>query len=453
MFELIVRFRNEDDIKALADRLGIKISKYISEIELPYEKLEYIRYQEPTYLESERDIGYVGMPEFNRNFKLAEYHKITFKLDTEYFSIKRICLAFNQNITEKTKSIWYPKWNPEIDSNKNLRVLGGEMPIHPMYIVSKNRAVKNYWHTSWRLAQIGIPHYIVVEPQEVEAYRETFDHGYATILELDMKFKEDYDVIDKTLGNVNSTGPGAARNFVWEHSKANGDKWHWVFDDNIDGFCMYWRGHRIKCFAPGMFRAVEKFVDRYDNIGQAGLNYASFMPDGTTTKAITINTRIYSLILNRNDVQYRWRGRYNEDTILSLDIITSGLCTVQFNGLVGEKLTTQKVGGGNTTEFYEIDEEGTRPKSQMLVDVYPQYATLVHRFNRVHHYVNYTQFKEPLKLKEGISLDDFDDIDNQGIEIYRIPWDICGNRELDNAKWLSEHVNEFERVDNTDLFL
>ena len=45
----------------------------------------------------------------------------------------------------------------------------------------------------------------------------------------------------------------------------------------------------------------------------------------------------------------------------------------------------------NTDELYQ---EGTHNKSQMLVDMHPDVTTLVHKFNRVHHHVNYRPFKK-----------------------------------------------------------
>jgi hypothetical protein len=110
-----------------------------------------------------------------------------------------------------------------------------------------------------------------------------------------------------------------------------------------------------------------------------------------------INTRIYSCNLIKNDATwldgrpFRWRGRYNEDTILSLDMLTEGYCTVQFNAFLQDKVRTQVLGGGNSAEFYF--KEGTGAKSQMLKDVYPQYTELTWKFGRIHHEVNYRPFK------------------------------------------------------------
>jgi hypothetical protein len=103
------------------------------------------------------------------------------------------------------------------------------------------------------------------------------------------------------------------------------------------------------------------------------------------------NTRIYSCNLIRNDLKFRWRGRYNEDTILSLDMLFGGWCTAQFNVFLQDKVATQKIRGGNTDEFYI--REGTLEKSRMLVKTYPEVARLVKRYNRWHHHVDYSRFE------------------------------------------------------------
>src|SRR5207245_2694711 len=93
--------------------------------------------------------------------------------------------------------------------------------------------------------------------------------------------------------------------------------------------------------------------------------------------AFEMNTRVYSCNLIRNDIPYRWRGRYNEDTDLSLRILKDGFCTVQFWAFLQNKLGTQRLAGGNTAEFYEV--EGTGPKSDMLQRMHPDVTRLVVR--------------------------------------------------------------------------
>lgn len=88
--------------------------------------------------------------------------------------------------------------------------------------------------------------------------------------------------------------------------------------------------------------------------------------------------------------------------------LEAGWCTVQFNAFLQKKTTTQKLKGGNTDAFYAT--EGTMPKSEMQVRMHPDVSRLVWRFNRWHHYVDYTPFKKTkLIRKSGVELADHAD--------------------------------------------
>jgi hypothetical protein len=163
-------------------------------------------------------------------------------------------------------------------------------------------------------------------------------------------------------------------------------------DDNITLFARLHENQRIPVGDGTIFHAMEEFVLRYKNIGMAGPQYWMFAPSRSKLPPYVINTRIYSCNLIRNDLPFRWRGRYNEDTDLSLVMLKAGWATVQFNAFLQYKLTTQTLGGGNTEAFYA--EEGTLPKSQMLVKMHPDVARLVWKFRRWHHFVDYTPFKD-----------------------------------------------------------
>ena len=61
--------------------------------------------------------------------------------------------------------------------------------------------------------------------------------------------------------------------------------------------------------------------------------------------------------------------------------------TIVYLFLLQGKLGTQTQKGGNTKEFY--GHEGTKPKSELLKQVYPEYTRLVERWGRPHHHVDY----------------------------------------------------------------
>ena len=286
-------------------------------------------------------------------------------------------------------------------------------PQHPIYIVSKGRS--GYMLTSRALATMGVPHLVVVEPHEGDVYRAAVERLRlpVSVIEMDLGYKATYGLCDG-LGNTRSTGPGPARNFAWQHSIDNGAKWHWVMDDNIRTFYRLHENRKVKCISPAPFLAMEDFCERYANVAMAGPNYNFFVPSSQKRPPFIKNTRIYSCNLIRNDVPFRWRGRYNEDTILSLDMLKAGWCTIQFNAFLQAKTATQRMKGGNTEDFYHREgtkgqgryaENGTTAKSEMLVRVHPDVARLAWRYGRVHHHVDYRPFRaRALTLRKGFVL-------------------------------------------------
>lgn len=258
--------------------------------------------------------------------------------------------------------------------------------------MSKGRAENGL--TTRALHEMGVPHYIVVEPQEYEAYKS--GRSFGQIIVLPMSYKTEYELCDE-LGLEKSTGPGPARNFCIDHSFQNGFKRHWVMDDNIDAFHYLNKNEKHEVRTGSTLCAAEDFVDRYSNVPVSGLNYYSFCKKTDKVPPYVLNTRIYSCLLIDNNSGYRWRGRYNEDTDLSLRVLKDGNCTIQFNAFLCGKITTQRMRGGNSADFY--DDEGTLPKSEMLAAMHPDVAKVVWKFNRWHHHVDYSPFKDNKLIK------------------------------------------------------
>ncbi len=277
-------------------------------------------------------------------------------------------------------------------------------PRHPVYIVSKGRWRREARLTSRYLHDMGVPHYIVVEASELEAYAAEVDSS-ATLLVLDPRYQAEYETCDE-LGDSKSRGPGPARNYAWEHSISIGATWHWVMDDNLRGFYRLNRNFKVPVTDGTILAAMEDFAERYSNVLMAGPNYFAFIARKSVMPPFVPNTRIYSCNLIRNDAPYRWRGRYNEDTDLSLRMLKDGYCTILFNAFLAFKVPTQSIRGGNTDAFYR--DEGTLPKSRMLVELHPDVTKLVWRFGRPHHLVDYRPFRRnrlrrrpDLEISEG----------------------------------------------------
>ena len=123
----------------------------------------------------------------------------------------------------------------------------------PIYIISKNRYKRR--PTANTLEEMGIDYYIVVEKEEYKEYKKVVK---GTVLILPDKYKKNYDRFWKDTDN--RCGPGAARNFCWEHSIKNGFKFHWVMDDNIEAIGRYNNNMKVKCLTATPFYIMEQFV-------------------------------------------------------------------------------------------------------------------------------------------------------------------------------------------------
>jgi len=270
-------------------------------------------------------------------------------------------------------------------------------PQFPLYIPSLGR--HQYMMTSKALTAMGVTHNIVVEPHEVALYKSAVkrDKLLTRVIPLDMSYKDSYEYCDDK-GTTISTGSGPARNFIWEHSISEGHEYHWIMDDNIQCFRRFNKAKKVKCENPAFWSAMEDFVLRYKNVAMAGPMYSMFAPANTTAKfkPLRLNTRVFSCNLIRNDIGFRWRGRYNEDVILSADILKAGWCTILFFPFLQDKSATQTMKGGNTDTVYK---HGTLEKSQMIVKVHPDISELAIRYGRYHHKTDFSGFKNQKLIK------------------------------------------------------
>jgi hypothetical protein len=249
-------------------------------------------------------------------------------------------------------------------------------PKHPVYIISKGRWESRL--TAKALDEIGVPFRIVIEPQELPQYSAVIDQKKILVLPF------------ANLGQ----GSIPARNWVWEHSLAEGAASHWILDDNIAWFARYHLNKKLRVTSGVCFVVVEDLTARYYNVAISGLQYEMFIPASKVFAPVFINTRIYSCILIRNDIPYRWRGRYNEDTDLSLRVLKDGWCTLLVNAFVCKKMTTMTVKGGNTESLYKLNGiDGRLLMAQSLQQQHPDVCTIVRKWGRWQHLVNYRPFK------------------------------------------------------------
>jgi hypothetical protein len=261
------------------------------------------------------------------------------------------------------------------------------IPFYPVYIISKGRWESR--HTAKALERMKVPYSIVIEPQECDQYAAVIDRQR---------------IITLPFSNLGQ-GSIPARNFVWEHAAARLASRYWILDDNIEGFYRLHHNLKVPSATGSIFRAAEDFVDRYENVAIAGFHYHMFASRKTKMPPFLRNRRIYSCILIKTDIPYRWRGRYNEDTDLSLRVLKDGWCTILFFAFLAGKLPTMSVKGGNTAELYKDD--GRLKMAESLREQHPDVTTITWKWDRWQHQVDYSGFKRNLlKLRPGVVIEE-----------------------------------------------
>ncbi len=252
-------------------------------------------------------------------------------------------------------------------------------PNYPVYVISKGR-----WESRLTVKALearAIPYHVVIEQPEYDQYAAVIDPAKILVLPFH----------DLGLGSI------PARNWVWEHSISSGAKRHWILDDNIRDFYRLHENIKYRTDSGATFLACEEFTDRYLNVALSGMQYEMFAPRLSKHLPFALNTRIYSCILIKNDLPYRWRGRYNEDTDLSLRALKDGWCTILFYAFLADKKATMTMKGGNTDQLYQGD--GRLLMAQSLQAQHPDVVEIVQKWGRWQHKVDYRPFRNNRLVK------------------------------------------------------
>lgn len=224
----------------------------------------------------------------------------------------------------------------------------------------------------------GIPFRLVIEEPEREAYAAVWG--------------------DECLLALPFTGQGisAARTWTKAHARGEGHYRHWQIDDNIRCIRRFLRGKQLKC-APGpALRMVEEFVDRYTNVAAAGLKHQAYI----SSEPFAMNQQVYSCMLIRSDLPHEWRG-LPSDTDFSLQILSSGWCTVLISAFQIEKAGTTSMKGGNTEAY---SQDGRLKGLRALQARWPGVVSLTRRNGRVSATVT-AWHKYPQRLERKPSTD------------------------------------------------
>ncbi len=342
------------------------------------------------------------MPEFTIQDCSPQYRLVVNFMTRE--DRKEFAEKLGIKLTEKTDSTFFPQ---QAALQGQYAYTGGKFKSrYPICIPSKGR--HDCQTTGRALDRLGVDYKFFVESDEYDLYSAAVG-------------------ADKVISMpFNNLGQGSipARNFIWEWAKEHGHARHWCVDDNIKSFGRMNLNRRINIHGGAPFLAMEDFVDRYENIALAGPHNQGFCGDRSAdTSPFFLNSRVYSCSLIKTDLPYRWRGRYNEDTDLSLRVLKDGHCTVLFRSILMDKGATafakrKAMRGGNTDNVYNTNDH-RRAFAESLKEQHSDCVEVVWKFNRWHHQVDYSRFKGN-KLIRKKSVTPIARINNYGMVLAKV---------------------------------
>jgi hypothetical protein len=277
--------------------------------------------------------------------------------------------------------------------------------MFPIYIISKGRSRATMkTGTTGALSKFGIPHYIMVEPQEEELYNNN-KFPASTILTIPQSERDkdherfcDWSIgKEAELGASMGRGAVASRNSTKLHAKESGARAFYNMDDNATGFFKWmtekeldfydcWHALQQDETVPekdrSYYRNLEKwgfakvsmmrfnenegdkvkqiFFDDFepnlfkiDNLAFIGFNTVDACPRCVAQYLIRpVGRRVYSCTLMKSDYELEWWGQTSDDVLLNIDCLSHGYVMACLWRWVMGKPFTQTTKGGCTTDAY-----------------------------------------------------------------------------------------------------
>jgi hypothetical protein len=209
---------------------------------------------------------------------------------------------------------------------------------YPIAVLSFNRANDRDGLTHKLLTKMRIKHYMFIEPQHEEMYKQWYNQEYCKLVICPRNFSED------------KMGSCRVRTYICEYFNLIYFDRVWMLDDNIKHYGRFQSGVKNRIEGPGIFTSVEEYIKQYDNVGLVSHNFWPFITEGQGRACIVKNGKCFSSILCPTDAV--WKYKYEEDTLLSIEYIQQGKCNLCFNHIVYDKPTSGVSKGGNQDNLY-----------------------------------------------------------------------------------------------------
>jgi len=182
-----------------------------------------------------------------------------------------------------------------------------------IYVPSKGRAGTS--KTIENLIKEGIHFYLVVEPQDLQKYKQTYSNREPIYLVLP----------------ENNRGIGFVRQFILNHARSGTSEWYWMLDDDISSMSQQVGTKNVKTTFEFVLREAAQLFQSCPDLGQGALEYQQF--SWSAKKNLVFNSycdvAVFINVKRTYHINYRPMVDLKEDRDFTLQILASGLCTAR----------------------------------------------------------------------------------------------------------------------------
>lgn len=265
-----------------------------------------------------------------------------------------------------------------------------ELKINTIYIISKGRPQCTTAKTLTNMHYKG-EWFIVCGNNDdtVEEYKKNWGEDRVIVFDWYEEIKHT-DPMDNFGFEKKASGACPVRNATKRISRERGEKRHWQFDDDYNGFYRY--NHELN--KNVRIRSGKKFFNELYRLAEFGYNAnlsnVGFCPSTIEAKQADrklFAKRVFNAHNLLSDETYiPWVGRMNDDTINALNVWRNGGIEISFKYMQMNMEASQQEKGG-LTDLYKQD--GTVRKTAYAIMACPGCVKLVNRFGRYHHSVDW----------------------------------------------------------------
>ena len=266
--------------------------------------------------------------------------------------------------------------------------------LNTIYIISKGRP---QCQTAVTLTKINYPgQWFIVcgnNDETLPEYKKKWGEDRVLVFDWYQQIKET-DTLDNFGFDSMPSGAVPVRNATIDISRSRGERRHWQFDDDYNGFSLTNANLIKKKRLEGeelqwwMCR-IAKFAD---NCGLPNCGFSLGTIESAPDNAKKLGTRVFNAHnQSSTGLATRWRSRLNDDLMNAIETHRLGQKTeYSFHFLALTMPPSQQEAGG-LSDIYR--DEGTVRKSAYPILLAPNAAKLVIKFGRYHHAVNWKKIR------------------------------------------------------------